>query len=123
MKRFSVQQVIDCSFRKYNFNGLVGNDGCSGGLEYHALVYIQQYGLQYESDYPYVGTVQKCKYEPTKAVTNITGIYTASSIIGDIEAMKKVVERQPIIVYMHATDSFYKYKDGNLLNINLVKKI
>jgi C1A family cysteine protease len=63
---FSEQQLTDCS-------DAFGNMGCNGGLMDNAFKYVEQYGIETESDYPFVGTDQKCKYNSADVVYKITG--------------------------------------------------
>lgn len=111
-KSFSAQQLLDCSYYKYSVNGVIGNLGCNGGFDYHTLYYAKMNGIMLASDYPYVGYLKSCKYDASKVVTKSTGVYTASYSIGDVNAMKAVVSRQPLMVYMFVSSDFYSYKSG-----------
>ncbi len=55
LESFSEQQILDCS-------GLP-NQGCQGGYPELALEYASKYGLEVESDYPYVEQKSTCKYQ------------------------------------------------------------
>jgi C1A family cysteine protease len=63
---FSEQQLTDCSDAQ-------GNMGCNGGLMDNAFKYVELYGIESETDYPFRGVDQKCQYDATKSVYKITG--------------------------------------------------
>ena len=63
IKYLSPQQMIDCS---------TANFGCQGGSLRMGMNYVLQFGLQYESDYPYREMNQKCSYSNTKNLVKIT---------------------------------------------------
>lgn len=113
VKSFSAQQLLDCSYYKYIINGVIGNLGCRGGYDYLTLYYAYQYGIQQASSYnAYSGSVRSCSYSSSKVVTRVTGIYTASLAIGDYAAMKNIVLKQPLMVYMYVTSDLYSYVSG-----------
>ena len=105
---------MDCSYKKYVLNGAFGNLGCDGGYYYHTLNYVKENGIQLASTYPYVGDLQSCQYSSSNVVTKITGMSTASNIIGDFNAMKKIVSKQPLMVYIFVADDFYYYSKGRV---------
>ena len=47
----SEQQLLDCDTKKY------GNHGCSSELDQPTYDYIEKYGIEKSSDYPYTGIV------------------------------------------------------------------
>ncbi|XP_050298279.1 procathepsin L-like isoform X3 [Anthonomus grandis grandis] len=60
----SEQQLVDCSTNI--------NYGCNGGFIDDTFPYIEQYGLQSESSYPYTGVDGSCKYDSSKVVTKVS---------------------------------------------------
>ena len=86
--------------------------GCNGGYDYHTLYYATQFGIQLAADYPYTGRVGSCRYSSARVVARNYGIYTASYSIGDVNALKNIVARQPVMVYMYVMNDFYNYKSG-----------
>ena len=67
---FSAQQLIDCD---------EDNKGCDYGTPWFALDYFKDHKIMLESDYPFVGHQQECKYNESKAITNITNTSTVSN--------------------------------------------
>jgi len=59
----SEQQLVDCSKGS--------NHGCKGGFGNLGLDYIAKRGQMLESDYPYTGRDEKCKYDEKKVVARI----------------------------------------------------
>ena len=111
--QLSQQQIVDCSYHKYkNKDGTTGNNGCQGGYGYDSLYYAQQYPIELASRYPYVQKLQSCKYSASLGVVHVTGIYSASTTIGNYNAMRNVVWTQPLMVYIYVTSDFYSYKSG-----------
>ena len=80
----------------------------------HTLYYVQQNGIQPASTYPYVGYLQSCKYSSANVVARGLGIFTASFAVGDVNAMKAVVSKQPLMVYIFVADDFYYYSKGRV---------
>ncbi|XP_030749404.1 cathepsin L-like proteinase [Sitophilus oryzae] len=64
LSKYSEQQLVDCT-------GDFGNLGCQGGYLTDTFSYIEAYGLQYESDYPYEGANSTCQYNSSKIATHI----------------------------------------------------
>lgn len=92
----SEQQIVDCA---QAFN----NHGCDGGLPSQAFEYIRfNHGIELESEYPYVGRDEKCRFDPSKVVATVTdvhnftqgdegGIYDAVGTIGPVSICFDVV--------------------------------
>lgn len=108
----SPQQIVDCSYMRYISNGFVGNLGCNGGNDYFSFIYAMQNGLVSEENYPYKNIRNACTVNRANKVTTVNGIFTASYKVGDFNAMKSIVLRQPIAVYMYVASDFYTYSSG-----------
>jgi len=59
---YSVQQLVSCSAK---------NTGCGGGAPWEALLYIEDYPLVLDSDYPYIASYGWCTYDHTKGVGKV----------------------------------------------------
>jgi len=110
--QFSEQQLVDCTFKKIDLDGAIGNYGCDGGYYRHSLSYLETAGTKLLSDYPYTGTVGECKDSASNSVVNVTGIYTSTHQIGDVEAMKAALNKGPLMAYIYVNDDFYSYATG-----------
>lgn len=121
VNHFSKQQLVDCTFytEKDDNNIVYNNLGCMGGNIYRTLLYIFNNGLELEADYPYVankkvaqqnGQVQKCRYDTNKFSLKINNYYGIN--FRNVEEMKRVVSRQPVIAYFSVTNEFYFYRSG-----------
>jgi C1A family cysteine protease len=62
---FSEQQLVDCATDV--------NYGCDGGYTDMTFQYIQQYGVQTESSYPYTAVDGNCQYNSGAVVTRVDG--------------------------------------------------
>jgi cathepsin L len=67
----SEQQLVDCSTDI--------NSGCGGGYLDYTFPYVQQYGLQTESSYPYTASDDNCKYSASDVVTKVSGYHSIES--------------------------------------------
>jgi len=65
----SVQQLVDCD---------TSNSACTGGWIDNAYSYIKTYGLQLNTDYPFVRKLTSCQYSSSKTYLTLTG-YTVIS--------------------------------------------
>lgn len=58
----SPQNLVDCSEE---------NEGCGGGWLHYAMDYIEEFGIESDEDYPYIGTEKVCQYNASKVVLKI----------------------------------------------------
>ena len=102
----SEQQLVDCA-------GEFGNDGCDGGIQDYAFMYIMSVkGVMSEKAYPYKGVQKKCKFAPSKAVAAVTGYLDAPS--GDEVMLNMALALNgPFTIAIDASqDSFQFYNTG-----------
>jgi hypothetical protein len=52
-RRFSEQNLVDCTLNQYNSNTGKTNLGCNGGWPETAFDYIKNFGVVEEASYPY----------------------------------------------------------------------
>jgi len=99
---FSEQQILDCDKIDY---------ACSGGSMETGIQYIQQQGgIENDTDYPYTGKYQACKYDASKSAAKVTGYhYAPSKDEGKIRDM--IFENGPLAVAINAIP-FFDYKGG-----------
>jgi cathepsin L len=105
LESFSEQQLVDCS-------GSFGNEGCNGGLMDQAFDYVQQYGIERESDYAYTARDGKCHYDASKVVTKVTGHVDIPE--GNEDKLKEAIATAgPVSVAIDASNfSFQFYRSG-----------
>lgn len=101
---FSEQQLVDCSTS-------YGNHGCNGGWMDFAFNYIEDNGIEKESDYTYIAKDQKCKVDKSKIVTKIAG-FTDISKTG--AALESASSERVVSVAVDA-DKFFSYTSGIIL--------
>jgi C1A family cysteine protease len=105
----SEQQLVDCS-------GSYGNQGCNGGWMDYAFQYIEQYGLESESSYPYVARVQACKYDASKVVARISSYKDVSQ--DNEQALMAAVAQQPVSVAVEADQAAWQYYSSGVVTKN-----
>jgi len=70
--RLSAQQPLDCN----------GQQGCEGGLPETAWNYIEEFGLEPDSVYPYTAEDGTCKYNQNSVVVTVAYFYNISTEAG-----------------------------------------
>jgi len=115
----SAQNIIDCTHN---------NEGCQGGFPYGGV--FEPRGIQAESDYPYEGTVRRCRFNADKAIISIDkGTVRGSIMTKDIkegEALLKsyIPVKGPIAAVIDgSSDSFKNYKSGVYYNPDCSQEI
>ncbi|CAH1392196.1 unnamed protein product [Nezara viridula] len=104
----SEQQLIDCD------RGL--DNGCGGGLAFHAFRYLKDRGLQSEDTYPYEAKDNKCRFNERKVV-NGTKVRSWTIIRnGDLDALQKAVATVgPISVSINTKSKSFRFYGGGIL--------
>ncbi|XP_050298280.1 procathepsin L-like [Anthonomus grandis grandis] len=94
----SEQQLVDCATM---------NAGCDGGYLEQTFPYIQQNGLESESDYPYTGRDGTCQYKSSKVVTKVSS-YKVLASGNENQLLNAVGTVGPVSIAMDASYlSFY----------------
>lgn len=81
----SEQQMVDCDKQSY---------GCEGGWSDKALLYVQKTGgIMSRDSYPYKTVQGACRFDLSKVVAKVAGVYS----IGDA---KGALTYGPVVVYL-----------------------
>lgn len=94
----SEQQLVDCSY---------GNNGCKGGWTSTAFQYIQDHGLESNSQYPYVAKTRACKSNGGRH--KISGFVSVSA--NDVNQLAAAVNLKPVSICLDA-NNFQLYSGG-----------
>jgi C1A family cysteine protease len=106
---FSEQQLVDCS-------GSYGNEGCDGGLMDYAFQYVEKYGIETESDYPYTAEDGTCQYQKSKAVfTNKNYVDVATD---NEKQLAAAVNIEPVSVAVEADQPAWQSYTGGIVTAN-----
>jgi C1A family cysteine protease len=114
LKSYSEQQLVSCSTQ---------NNGCNGGLMDYAFQYIEQNGLEQESEYPYVsgaGQVPACKYSQSSAVGTVTNFHDLQS---EFAQMKAGLAKSPVSVAIEADQMAFQMYTGGILTSGCGSKL
>jgi C1A family cysteine protease len=104
----SEQQLVDCS-RSY------GNLGCDGGLPDYAFKYVEDYGIETESAYPYTGRDGSCKYNAADVVFKNSGYKDVTR--RSESALLTALATQPVSILIDA-EAIMSYSGGIYNNPN-----
>lgn len=96
----SEQQLVDCD----PYDG-----GCGGGWYYDAWKYLQSYGSNGGSDYPYTAQQGSCRYN-SGAVRAYPSGY--SQISANPSSIINALQSGPVSIAVNAVDSFMSYSSG-----------
>jgi len=99
----SVQQLIDCDHDCMMYMGKERcNQGCLTGLMPNAMSYAVREGMTTESEYPYTGSTDACKYTHTGTIYKFKNWYMVNNTEDAIVAALNDVG--PLAVGIDATD-------------------
>ncbi len=104
----SQQYLVDCDPTQ---------SGCGGGDPQRSLIYIQNNGVPFLNDYPYVGAKQTCKANiPLNKIVQYYEACHASGIKCSYESWLALLSRGPIIASVDSS-LLQNYKSGILINM------
>jgi cathepsin L len=104
----SEQQLVDCA------GGVYGNMGCDGGDMGTAIQYAADYGMELESDYPYMAVDQNCRYDKTK--THAKPIGPKNVATNNALALKTAIADGPVSVAIEADTFVFQFYSGGILS-------
>ena len=103
---FSEQQLVDCD---------PIDQGCNGGYQEYAFQYLQENAIIEESEYPYKGVGGSCQQD-SKADTGIYVDEITHIDAGSPDAMKAVLDQQPIAVAIQADKLVFQLYNGGIFD-------
>eukprot|EP01017_Pseudomicrothorax_dubius_P046025 TRINITY_DN8049_c1_g1_i2.p1 TRINITY_DN8049_c1_g1~~TRINITY_DN8049_c1_g1_i2.p1 ORF type:complete len:360 (+),score=38.28 TRINITY_DN8049_c1_g1_i2:61-1140(+) len=103
----SKQNLVDCS-RPY------GNEGCMSGITDFAYRYIVENGIQSESDYPYRGSEQRCKFDTTKADHTVKGYADVPE--NNQDQLAAAIANQPVAVGIEGYQLVFQFYIGGVID-------
>jgi len=99
LKSFSEEQLVECSTQ---------NSGCNGGLMDYAFQYIEQNGIELESQYPYTsgaGSVGACTYSQASTVGTVS---TFNDLQQEYSQMQAALGISPVAVAIEADQMVFQ---------------
>ncbi|ELT90593.1 hypothetical protein CAPTEDRAFT_217275 [Capitella teleta] len=98
----SAQNIVDCA-------GIMLGDGCNGGILDNTLDYIMAFkGVNSLVDYPYIGQLQQCAFNQSKAISGIGG-YVILSGLNETLLKITIATVGPVAVTMDASSPYFRY--------------
>ena len=107
LESFSEQELVDCGSD-------TGNLGCQGGLMVLAYDHWKKRGgVELESEYPYEGSDNECRFEKSKVKQTVSGYVNVTS--GDEEALQEAAATVgPIAVAVDAGSFWWQFYFGGV---------
>lgn len=104
---FSAQYVIDCG-SKTQLNG------CRGGKIKNVGFFINKYGIELNTIYPYTGFESKCPFddELAKGTGYLRPLITKWQLFSDVDVWHKWLSKSPILVGINMPSDFLAYAGG-----------
>jgi len=103
LNSYSEQQLVDCSKQ---------NNGCNGGLMDYAFQYIEQNGLELESQYPYTAADGTCQYSQASTVGTVS---TFNDLQAEYAQMQAGLNKSPVSVAIEADQMVFQQYTGGIL--------
>jgi len=103
---FSEQYVIDCGFK-------ANLEGCRGGKLSNVGIFVQKYGLQLRTSYPFVARQQECPYgqleDEEKRSYEMKPNIVGWKLFQTINAWYELLPKSPLIVGINMPADFLAY--------------
>jgi len=96
------QQIVDCD---------TTDQGCDGGDLPTAFAYVQQNGMESESDYPYQAQDGTCAYNSGEVVAKISGFQYATQSLNETAMQVAMIANGPLSICVDA-ESWQSYSNG-----------
>jgi len=106
MPPLAPQQLVDCDDI---------DAGCNGGNPYFTYEYLELYGLEKESDYPYTAKDGTCEYSSTKVFTYVKSWWFATWFGNEDTLKQNLVQYGPLSICLDA-ENWDSYKSGVFTN-------
>jgi C1A family cysteine protease len=97
------QQLVDCDMNSY---------GCSGGYPEFAFQYVEDHGLELESQYPYTAMDGVCEASDTKY--KLEGCFEVPS--NDELLLQKAVVQAPLTVIIEADERVFQFYESGVIS-------
>lgn len=104
---FSEQELVDCATKC---------EGCDGCWPYLAMEFAAEKGIELESQYPYVGVQQKCKYNATEAQKVNAGYKCVPQ--KSVADMMGAGTAQPVSIAVEADQAVWQFYSGGVVDRN-----
>lgn len=96
------QELVDCDKQSF---------GCQGGYPDKALVYIENHGLELESDYPYTARDGSCKAKDTKY--KLDKCFDVAS--NDEKLLQDALTHGPLVVLIEADQRIFQFYQSGII--------
>lgn len=106
--QFSEQYALDCGKQRFNLQG------CKGGFFNQMRDFVQEFGVELTSRYPYKALNGRCPYEPTTPSANMGLLrFTDDGFVGvHLNQVERYLSLAPVIMVLFLNDKFHEYGGG-----------
>lgn len=111
---FSEQQIVDCTYQRYQLGGQLVNYGCGGGSPKFVIQYFNETNVVQEAQYPYRATRGSCVSPNTAKPRNVT--YSYVQPISEDHLAYILSKNGPIVVFVYASSATFTSYAGGVFN-------
>ena len=105
MVGLSTQQVLDCDHTSW---------GCHGGLYTNAFEYAIENSIMSETDYPYTGKSESCKFDKAKGKVQVTNFINI--LPQDSHQLKMAVKLGPVAASISTANPVFQFYKGGIIS-------